>query len=45
MLASSAYAEGTRVLVNAEGEQAAASVSPLGFLAHAAATDAAGGAA
>lgn len=45
MLASSAYAEGTRVLVNAEGEQAVATVSPLAFLASAAAADAAGGAA
>lgn len=32
MLASSAYAEGTRVLVNAEGEQAAATVSALAFV-------------
>lgn len=44
MLASSAYAEGTRVLVNAEGEQAAATVAPLAFLAQAGAADAAGGA-
>ena len=32
MVASSAYAEGTKVLVNAEGSQAAATVSSLAFL-------------
>ena len=32
MLASSSYAEGTRVLVNAEGSQAAATVGSLRFL-------------
>jgi folate-binding protein YgfZ len=32
MISSSAYAEGTKVLVNAEGEQAPAVVSPLAFL-------------
>jgi folate-binding protein YgfZ len=36
MLSSSAYAEGTRVLVNAEGEQAAATVARLRFLPEAA---------
>lgn len=33
MLSSTAYTEGTRVLVNAEGEQAPAEVVPLAFLA------------
>lgn len=37
MLDSSSYAEGTRVLVNAEGSQAPAVVAPLSFLAAAAA--------
>jgi folate-binding protein YgfZ len=32
MVSSSSYAQGTRVLVNAEGEQAAATVAPLAFL-------------
>jgi hypothetical protein len=32
MLSLSAYAEGTRVLVNAEGEQVPAVVTPLRFL-------------
>ena len=36
MVDSSAYAEGTRVLVNAEGSQAEAVVAPLAFLASAA---------
>ena len=40
MIDSSAYADGTRVLVNAEGSQAAAVVAPLAFLASATATDA-----
>jgi folate-binding protein YgfZ len=39
MIDSSAYAEGTRVLVNAEGSQAAAVVAPLAFLASATAAD------
>jgi aminomethyltransferase len=38
MIDSSAYAEGTRVLVNAEGSQAEALVSPLAFLVSAAAS-------
>jgi glycine cleavage system aminomethyltransferase T len=32
MVSSSAYAEGTRVMVNAEGEQAPATVCALRFL-------------
>ncbi len=38
MIDSSAYAEGTRVLVNAEGSQAEALVAPLAFLASATAS-------
>jgi hypothetical protein len=41
MIAVSSYADGTRVLVNAEGEQVAARVGPLRFLG---ANDAGGGA-